>query len=144
MLNIYVGEDKIPAGSVIVKDNEVGFLDTALGDNEVVRSILKNVEHAVYCDNMSFIDRFGYKLYSDFLSTGTKTLLNAYYQTDKVFYGGEMGTSALQEMLKLEQGNIYFDSDFEDFIQPEDELKCVLVNGIKCSNVLEMEDAIYE
>ncbi len=52
-----------------------------------------------------------------------------------------MGTSALREMLKIEKGNVYFDSDFEDFIQPENDVKCVLVNGILCKNVLEMEEA---
>ncbi len=144
MLNIYVGEQNIPENMVIVRDNESGFLDTVLEDTEIVRSILNNVEHAVYCDEASFIDRFGYKLYSEFLSTSTKTLLNVNYQTDKIFYGGEMGTSALRELLRLEQGNVYFDSDFEDFIQPEEGTKCVSVNGILCRNVLEMEEAAYE
>lgn len=144
MLNIYVGEDKLPKGKVAVIDNESGFLDTVMENTEVVRRILNNVEHAEYCDESSFIDRFGYKLYSDFLSTSTKTLLNINYQTDKVFYGGEMGTSALIELLRLKEGNVYFDVDFEDFIQPEEGTQCVYVNGILCRNVLEMEEAVYE
>lgn len=144
MLNIFVGREKLPETAVVVVDNETGFLDTVLEDTETVRRILKNVEHASYCDETSFIDRFGYKLYSDFLSTSTKTLLNINHQTDKVFYGGEMGTSALIELLRLKKGNVYFDADFEDFIQPEEGTECVYVNGVLCKNVLEMEAAVYE
>lgn len=91
MLNIYVGLDKVPKDAIIVLDNEIEFLYTALEDTKEVRSILKNVEHTEYHDATSFVDRFGYKLYSEFLSTGAKTLLNINYQIDKVFYGGELG-----------------------------------------------------
>lgn len=144
MLNIYVGCNKIPKDAIIAWDNEVEFLYTALEDTKEVRSILENVEHAKYNDKASFIDRFGYKLYSDCLSTGAKTLLNINYQTDKVFYGGELGWNSLQELLKLKNGNVFFTDGFEKFIQPEEGSETVTVNGIICNNVLEMEEACYE
>lgn len=144
MLNIYVGLDKVPKDATIVFDNEIGFLHTVLEDTREVRSILKNVEHAKYLSTSSFIDRFGYKLCSKLLSTGAKTLLNINYQTDKVFYGGGLGWNALQELLRLKQGNVFFDDGFEMFLQPEEGPETVKVNGIVCNNVLEMEEACYE
>ena len=100
--------------------------------------------NAKYLSASSFIDRFGYKLYSEFLSTGAKTLLNINYQTDKVFYGGGLGWNSLQELLRLKQGNVFFDDGFEKFFQPEEGPETVKVNGIVCNNVLEMEEVCYE
>jgi len=144
MLRIYIGLDKVPEGLKVVKDNEVAFIYTELEDTETVKSILKRVEQAEYNDNVSFIDRFGFKLYSDCLSTGTKTLLNINYQVDKVFYGGEMGYNAIAELLKLKNGNVYFDKTFDRFIEPDEGNIFVAVNGITCRNICEIEEAIYE
>lgn len=66
MLNIYVGLDKVPKDAIIVFDNEIEFLYTALEDTKEIRSILKNVEHTEYHDATSFIDRFGYKFIQSF------------------------------------------------------------------------------
>lgn len=55
------------------------------------------------------------------------------------FYGG-FGRNALQELLKLKWGNVFFDDGFEMFLQLEEGSETVKVNNIMCNNVLEMEE----
>lgn len=56
----------------------------------------------------------------------------------------EVRWNALQELLRLKRGNVFFDDGFEMFLQLEEGAETVKVNGIVCNNVLEMEEACYE
>ncbi len=103
------------------------------------------------------------KLFFKIIFRGREKMLNIYVGLDKVpkdatvVFDNEIGFlhtvledtkevrwNALQELLRLKQGNVFFDEGFEMFLQPEEGPETVKVNGIVCNNVLEMEEACYE
>lgn len=72
-LTIYVrGEDDSSIQLPIVHDVERQFHKTRLYKNEYNIKALKEIEKATYNDEFSFIDRFGFKLYTNNMSTGCK------------------------------------------------------------------------
>jgi hypothetical protein len=139
MLNIYIGEDNIPSNLKIVYDNEIEFMLIGLNDSEECKRILREIETAEYIDNSSFNDRFGYKLYSDMLSTSTKTLINIVSNTSSVFFGGELGANARHLLMTLREGNVFFRSGYDKLCY---EGVAVMVNGICCNSYIELEEAL--
>lgn len=71
-LTIYVREDNSDIQLPIAHDVELQFLKTRLYKSDYVVKALKEIEQAEYNDEYSFIDRFGFKLYSKDMSTGCK------------------------------------------------------------------------
>ncbi len=61
----------------IVRDVEANFSKVILGEHEEDERILSQIEKAVVAGRNAFIDRFGFKLDSGFLSTGCKAALEA-------------------------------------------------------------------
>lgn len=59
----------------IVKDVEANFSKVRLGEHKEDERILLQIEKATVADRNAFIDRFGFKLDSGFLSTGCKAAL---------------------------------------------------------------------
>jgi hypothetical protein len=139
MLNIFIGENNIPENLKTVYDNETAFRLIGLNDGEDCKRILREIEYAEYIDSASFKDRFGYRLYSDVLSTGTKTLINIISDNTSVFFGGELGANARHLLMTLKEGNVFFRSGYDklDF-----ENVAVMVNGVCCNNPLEFEEVM--
>jgi hypothetical protein len=97
MLNIYIGEDNIKSGLQKVTDNDLEFNLVGLSDTDVVRMILRDIEQGEYVDEYKFKDRFGVMLYSDVMSTSSKTLINiACGDGSKVYSGAELGANAVE------------------------------------------------
>lgn len=72
MLNIKIKE---PGFHLPTMDIDGEFYSYEIKDSPVNRILLQEIEQATYCDEMSFIDRFGYKLPKEFMSTGCKAAL---------------------------------------------------------------------
>lgn len=76
MLKILLGKENWPNNLDRNVDRLFGRLCN-LPNDSVTKYVLLKIENATYCDTISFIDRFGYKLPINCLSTGTKALLLA-------------------------------------------------------------------
>lgn len=75
-LTIYIkGENDSNIQLPIAHDVELQFLKTRLKKDDYTVKALKEIEQATYNDEHSFIDRFGFKLYSKNMSTGCKAAL---------------------------------------------------------------------
>lgn len=135
----YTEDDLVPSSIEVVKDNESYFNRVTINKLDTrVNGILRNTDACTYVDSMKFKDRFGYDLRWYSLSTGGKTVLNAFYNPDKAFDCVECGKSALIDATHLESGIFvngvpYSNTDTD----PID----VIVDGEHYTTVQEVKDA---
>lgn len=95
-LTIYVrGENDSNIQLPIVHDVEIQFHKTRLYKNDYNIKALNEIEKATYNDEFSFIDRFGFKLYTDSMSTGCKAAICVHEFSDTVVDVLECGTNVL-------------------------------------------------
>lgn len=96
-LTIYVrGENDSSVQLPIAHDVERQFHKTRLKKDDYTVKALREVEKATYNDEYSFIDRFGFKLYSKNMSTGCKAALCVHEFPTTVINTVECGTNALE------------------------------------------------
>lgn len=118
MLNIYVRDrmEDVPKSIEYIHDVELGFNKIRLQDTDLNRKLLKNIEQAEYCDIQSFIDRFGYKLYTKYMSTGCKAALCVANMPDKLINVAECGLNAISSIIhNCTEGNILVSDDMVMF-----------------------------
>lgn len=100
MLTLYL--DKLPdeVSNMLEYDVEELFKRTALrcADNE--KKAIMEIEQGELIDSGSYIDRFGYKLRIDELSTGCKAVLCVLNHTDKIINFIECGLNARDYAVK--------------------------------------------
>lgn len=108
-LNVYTREEDIPNGMILISDNDSYFSgETLLSGSDFCKIVLKNVDKAEYVSEFCFIGRtkeLG-NLNKDWLSTGTKTLLNIESSPDLCFNVIECGYNAISLLPLLKRGNI--------------------------------------
>lgn len=73
MLNIYL--DKYTGNEDVIHDVNEGILMLDIKDNDKNRELIEAIEHGKYNDNLSYIDRYGYKLSIQNMSNGCKAAL---------------------------------------------------------------------
>lgn len=96
-LTIYVrGENDSNIQLPIARDVEMQFLKTRLYKNDYNVKALKEIEKATYNDEFSFIDRFGFKLYTKNMSTGCKAAICVHDFPGIVIDTVECGLNALK------------------------------------------------
>lgn len=91
----------------VVRINDAYFLaNTKLEDTEQCRRILRIIDQAEYCSEKTFIgrDKSLGALFTDNLSTGTKTLLNISQHRDLCFDTIECGNNALTLLMGFTEG----------------------------------------
>ena len=83
-LNIFIREKNDDLSNYkIVRYVEANFSKVILGEHEEDERILLQIEKAAVAGRNAFIDRFGFKLDSGFLSTGCKAALEAVRCSEK-------------------------------------------------------------
>ena len=78
-----------------------------LKDDKFTNKVLNELEKGSYQSEYSFVDRFGYGLRANSLSTGSKILLSAYYNPNYVINCTELGNNALDLLLLIPNCRIY-------------------------------------
>lgn len=107
MLNIiledYLEDKHIP----IVLDVEKEFAKLKIVGTETDRILIRAIENGEYVDDVSYIDRFGFKLPIDDLSTGCKAALCVENIPNKVISLLECGNNARDTIIRYcKQGAI--------------------------------------
>ncbi len=114
MLHIYVGdydETDIVKQENFVYDVEAAFAKLKLKGTDLERKALKELEQAQWLDGLSFLDRFGYKLYNRYISTGCKTALLVINCPDCIVNAVEAGFEVRDFIIKYcKEGAIYLSS----------------------------------
>lgn len=106
MLKILVsGIDPIPEDAIM--DAEKAFAMSSVRGDEIDRLLIKTIEKGEYLNPYEFIDRFGYKLSTLYMSTGCQAALAVHNRPDLVINCTEAGDDALSEIIKYcENGTI--------------------------------------
>ena len=138
-LKIYMRKD-LPDNVEVVEDVELGFLKFRLLESEQNKRAISTIEGGSYLDEESFIDRFGYKLYKRFLSTGCKAALCVINLPNNFVSTIECGVNALSFIVdNCKDGTIVISN--EPFSLPDNN---VIINvefgGKKFSSVEELND----
>ncbi|WP_432627152.1 hypothetical protein [Brotaphodocola sp.] len=122
-----------------VLDNDRYFVQHTISklDHDVDR-LLSHTDKCTYVDARRFKDRFGYDLPWEFLSTGGKTVLNAYYNPDVIFDCLECGKSALIDATHLPHGQF---SNGVPYSDSDDDPIDVMVDDEHYTSVREVKDA---
>lgn len=90
-------------------DPELLFMETDLSETDcIIDDILISIDQCFYKNRYVFTDRFGADLYWDNLSTGSKALIAAYKNPDKIVDACELGLNAKQMIPRLTNGLFYF------------------------------------
>lgn len=110
-LNVYVKKEEIPKELELVDYNDVFFINVYLKNDEVTNKILKEIDKSKYASKYTFTGRtpeMG-NLNKECLSTGCKTILNAYYCYNEPYCFDfiECGYNVQELIYLLKDGNIY-------------------------------------
>lgn len=150
MLTLYIkGVDDIPPNLEVVTDVEREYsLFGKLKKYPYVMKVLKNIEEAEYCDECSFIDRFGYKLRDKYLSTGCKAALLALYYPGKVIDLRECGRDARDAILTyVKNGNVMIHPESLNLdigSADDDEVVCVKYRDKVFYDLHKLNEYIFE
>lgn len=115
-LHLYTDLEFIPKDMELIRRNDDFFnVYTSLQNDIYTNKALHEIEQAEYNSTDTFISRvkrFG-ALFKQFISTGTKTVLNIYYNQDKCFDIAECGDNAIEFLLRYGEGSILVTHTFQ-------------------------------
>ena len=133
MLTIYIDKTTLP----VEHDVEKLFSQTKLTDTPLNRKLIQVIEQGTYNDPYSFIDRFGFKLYTEDMSTGCKAALCVANNPDKVVDLVECGYNARDAIIHFcNTGNIlYHESSLTIESMEEHYVIDVALNGYHFTSV---------
>lgn len=120
MLNVFIG-NKPDNNIIYVEDINAEFDRLGLTGSAVENSFLYNLERGSFIDGepFAYIDRFGFKLRTDEMSTGCKAAICVLRRSDKLINLSECGFNAVGMILSwCKTGNIYipeFNIPFPDY-----------------------------
>ena len=100
MLNILVDGYFDRADKSIIVDVEKEFAKLQIRGTDIDKVLIEKIEKGQYNDSISYIDRFGYKLHLDDLSTGCKAALCVINIPDRVIDLLECGCNARDAIIK--------------------------------------------
>lgn len=143
-MSLMVYDDVSSSDMDIIINNNIYFeLNTRLTDCSFVRLLLEKVEGGGYKDNDNFISKLGYETNISNLSSGSKTLLNIYYNKDICFDLRDCGNNALSFLLKyLDTGTIYWTNNL--FIYGKNFDIDVNYNGVHYTDLYSFQKAYDE
>lgn len=138
-LNVYLTREEIPNNMVVIDSNDIYFNGyTNIGTSEFEKSVLKKIDNASRISDYKFLGRteeLG-NFNKSCLSTGTKTLLNIYNNSDYCFNVLECGDNALEFLCDLKEGNILWEFPYFN-IERESEYCDIQCRGKHFDNIVD-------
>lgn len=112
-MNIYIKtEGKVSALKEVVTDVEKEFAQLKLKGTDLDRKLIEKIEQGKYVNSISYLDRFGYKLHYDDMSTGCKAALCVANEVEKIIDIVECGNNARDIIIALcKNGNILMEDN---------------------------------
>lgn len=112
MLNIYLSDRGMSEKDLnrIVKSSDLWFKQyvTELPKSDTICSVIKNIDGVDYLGDRRITPKYGKEINLDIecLSSGCKAVLNVLLFPNKIFNSIVCGQNAIDELLKLDSGNI--------------------------------------
>ena len=145
-LNVFLARTEIPDNMQLICENDAYFNGyTKIGDSKFERNVLNIIDKAKRVSDFKFTGRtekLG-NLNKSCLSTGTKTLVNIYNNTDDCFNVVECGDNALEFLCDLRNGNVLWEFPFINF-ERDDETCDILCRGRHFTNIVDFMDYDWE
>ncbi len=112
MLNIFLKDTNTKLDKEVVTDVEKEFSKLKIKGNLLDRLMIEKIEKGKYNDDNSYIDRFGYKLHYNDMSTGCKAALCVANIPNKIIDLAECGYNARDIIIILcKEGNILIEDN---------------------------------
>lgn len=110
-LVIYYKREAVPCEIQEFNDSYFDIF-TPLEDNSLTREILRDIDQAEYLDKDGFSGRSksGMWISREYLSTGTKTLLNILAHPNVCFNVAECGFNVLKKLVSFNTGTVFWDN----------------------------------
>lgn len=124
--------------SVLINDVEKEFATICLTGSKEELDILEYVEKAKFDSPYSFIDRFGYKLSTSLLSTGSKSALVVLHNPDKIVDLLECGYNARDAIINFCSNGTIIISDSSITIVKLREKVDIILDGYKFTDINEL------
>ncbi|MBR4515198.1 MAG: DUF4869 domain-containing protein [Lachnospiraceae bacterium] len=146
-LIIFRNKSEIPDTIDYINSNDLFFNEkTTIPDTPLAKEILKKVDKADYYSELVFTSRtkdLG-NLFKNYLSSGTKTLLNIISNPDKCFNLAECGINVLDFIPKIKDGIVLWEH-ISLFPEDEDESCDIVYKDKQFTNIYEfLNYARYE
>ncbi len=106
MINLYIGKENLPKDKHFIFDVDSAISLVNCSGTLFQRKVLEIVEKGSYYDSKVFTDRFGYNLYYDCMSSGSKALFEL-EGLDDVVNCDECGPNALKMVSLLKTCDFY-------------------------------------
>lgn len=143
MLNVYFRDYMDLKDPNIERNVEDLFEEVKVEGTELDRKIINLIEKGEYVDRYSYIDRFGYKLYFDDMSTGCKAALCVANLPDRVIDLVECGLNARDVILSLcKSGNVLISDNMMSINGYSDDIS-VCVDGKVFNNVKDLNKYLW-
>lgn len=141
-LNVYLKKEEIPAQLQVINKNDVYFDGyTNLNGSEFEQNVLREIDQAHRVSELTFIGRttaLG-ALNKSNLSTGSKTLLNIYNNSDICFNVVECGDNALEFLCDLHAGHVLWEMPFIN-VERDEETCDIMCRGKHFDNICDFLD----
>lgn len=109
MLKIFLDKHAIQDKDVVT-DVEREFSTFELPETDINKTLIQRIEQGQYNDAISSIDRFGFKLYTEDMSTGCKAALCVVNKPEKIIDLRECGNNARDAIIATcNEGCIFFE-----------------------------------
>lgn len=112
VLNIYTNERDLPIDKGYIEyndawfDSHIAWGNTAI--DQTIRDIVQAIDGSIVTVDGRYIEtRYGDRINISYLSTGCKTVINAYCFPNKLINCAEVGDNAFFELFKLTTGYLY-------------------------------------
>ncbi len=145
-LNVYTRREEIPKGMKCIDINDSYFnINTLLSNEknmELIRDILSDIDKAKFATENSFYGRTNDKIaiLKEFLSTGSKTLINIIGHPDVCFNVIECGNNALEFLTRIKNGNVLWEIPV---MLPKEDLECdIMYRGNRYMKIFDFLDAV--
>lgn len=145
MLNILIDEYFNRGGTDIVTDVEKEFSTLTIQGTNIDKILIEKIEKGRYNDSISYIDRFGYKLHIDDLSTGCKAALCVANLPNKIIDLIECGNNARDAIIRYcSNGNIIIRDNGLTISTINGTETRVTMNGLKFNNIDDLNKYIND
>lgn len=108
-------------------DVDSAFQSISITGSDFQKMVIKEIDGGSYCNNRTFVDRFGDQLKYENLSTGSKALILLDIKKDTIINFTECGDNALMLLQYIDSGKLFFED--RDTEIPFDKEYNVLYNG---------------
>lgn len=143
MLHIYFRDEDTFDKSKLIEDVEDAFNYIRLGEHPEENDIVKYIDQAEINDEVSIIDRFGYKLTKFNLSTGSKAALVVLNNPDKIVSLIECGINAVSAIITYcKNGSVVLTTDENAIMFKRKPVIDVEIDGFRFDNFGDLNEYI--